>query len=130
MGKQGEKLTVLFASGDEFLKEQVVEVLDKEKHEIVLVDHCKDLLEKLLESNFDAVIFDHDLKKLDNIEAIEIFKKIRPKLPLIVLSELIPYDSEVKIAKLGVHFRLSKPIDKEVTKALFDSLERHRGEKD
>jgi len=50
---------------------------------------------------------------------MQLIKKIRPKLPLIVLSEAISYESEVKIAKLGVHFRLNKPLDQEVTKELF-----------
>ena len=59
---------------------------------------------------------------------MQLIQKNRPKLPLIVLSEAISYESEVKIAKLGVHFRLNKPLDREVTKELFESLER-RGEK-
>ena len=125
---QSEKLTVLFASGDEYLKERVLEVLDKDRHHVVVADNCKDALEKLLDSDFDAIIFDHDLKELDSTDTMQLIKKIRPKLPLIVLSETISYESEVKIAKLGVHFRLNKPLDEEVTKALFESLER-RGEK-
>ena len=125
---QSEKLTVLFASGDEYLKERVLEVLDKDRHHVVVADNCKDALEKLLDSDFDAIIFDHDLKELDSTDTMQLIQKIRPKLPLIVLSEAISYESEVKIAKLGVHFRLNKPLDEEVTKVLFDSLER-RGEK-
>ena len=125
---QSEKLTVLFAGGDEYLKERVLEVLDKDRHHVVVADNCKDALEKLLDSDFDAIIFDHDLKELDSTDTMQLIKKIRPKLPLIVLSEAISYESEVKIAKLGVHFRLNKPLDEEVTKALFESLER-RGEK-
>ncbi len=125
---QSEKLTVLFASGDEYLKERVLEVLDKDRHHVVVADNCKDALEKLLDSDFDAIIFDHDLKELDSTDTMQLIKKIRPKLPLIVLSEAISYESEVKIAKLGVHFRLNKPLDEEVTKALFESLE-SRGEK-
>ena len=123
-----EKLTVLFASGDEYLKERVLEVLDKDRHHVVVADNCKDVVEKLLDSDFDAIIFDHDLKELDSTDTMQLIKKIRPKLPIIVLSEAISYESEVKIAKLGVHFRLNKPLDEEVTKALFESLER-RGEK-
>ncbi|MCH7773980.1 MAG: response regulator [Bacteroidetes bacterium] len=126
--RESEKLTVLFASGDEYLKERVLEVLDKDRHHVVVADNCKDALEKLLDSDFDAIIFDHDLKELDSTDTMQLIKKIRPKLPLIVLSEAISYESEVKIAKLGVHFRLNKPLDEEVTKALFESLER-RGEK-
>ena len=60
---------------------------------------------------------------------MQLIKKNRPKLPLIVLSEGISYESEVTIAELGVHFRLNKPLDGEVTKALFESLERRREKK-
>ena len=125
---KSEKLTVLFASNDDSLKERVLGVLDEDRHHVVVADNCKDALEKLLDSDFDAIIFDHDLKELDSTDTMQLIKKIRPKLPLIVLSETISYESEVKIAKLGVHFRLNKPLDEEVTKALFESLER-RGEK-
>ena len=124
---QSEKLTVLFASGDEYLKERVLEVLDKDRHHVVVADNCKDALEKLLDSDFDAIIFDHDLKELDSTDTMQLIKKIRRKLPLIVLSEAISCESEVRIAKLGVHFRLNKPLDEEIPKALFESLER-RGE--
>jgi len=120
--KQSEKLTVLFASRDEYLKERVLRVLDKERHQVVIVDSCKDALENLLDSDFDAIIFDNDLKELDSADAMQLIKKIRPKSPLIVLSEAISYESEVKIAKVGVHFRLNKPLDEDVTKTLFESL--------
>ncbi len=126
--KQSEKLTVLFASRDEYLKERVLRVLDKERHQVVIVDSCKDALENLLDSDFDAIIFDNDLKELDSADAMQLIKKIRPKSPLIVLSEAISYESEVKIAKVGVHFRLNKPLDEDVTKTLFESLgKRERG---
>ena len=85
---QSEKLTVLFASGDEYLKERVLEVLDKDRHHVIVADNCKDALEKLLDSDFDAIIFDHDLKELDSTDTMQLIKKIRPKLPLIVLSKL------------------------------------------
>ena len=120
--KQSEKLTVLFASRDEYLKERVLRVLDKERHQVVIVDSCKDALENLLDSDFDAIIFDNDLKELDSADAMQLIKKIRTKSPLIVHSEAISYESEVKIAKVGVHFRLNKPLDEDVTKTLFESL--------
>ena len=126
---QSEKLTVLFASKDEDLKERVLEVLNQDKHRVVVVNNCKDALESLLDSDFDAIIFDHDLGELDSTDAMELIKKIRPELPLIALSDATSYESEVKIAKLGVHFRLNKPLDDEITKALFENLER-RGERD
>ena len=112
---QSEKLTVLFASRDEGLKEKVLRVLDKDKHRVVVVNTCKDALESLLDSDFDAIIFDHDLKELDSTDAMQLIKRIRPDLPLIALSDAISYESEVKIAKIGVHFRLNKPLDGDIT---------------
>ena len=47
---QSEKLTVLFASGDEYLKERVLEILDRDRHHVVVADNCKDALEKLPDS--------------------------------------------------------------------------------
>ena len=37
MGKRGEKLTVLFASGDEFLKEQVVDEFSDRRSDQILI---------------------------------------------------------------------------------------------
>ena len=45
-----EKLTVLFVSKDDCLKERVFEVLDKDRHHMVVADNCKDALEKLPDS--------------------------------------------------------------------------------
>lgn len=122
-----EKLTVLFVSKDDCLKERVFEVLDKDRHHVVVADNCKDALEKLP----DSVLRPSFLITISRIRQYRynaVDKKNSPEVTLNCPFEAISYESEVKIAKLGVHFRLNKPLDQEVTKELFESLER-RGEK-
>lgn len=114
---------VLLATGDDFTKERLIEILDRKVYQVVHVDSCKKALEYLLNHDFDAVIFDPEIEALRGVDAVHVIKKISPQLPTIVFSTEESYETEVKLAELGVHFRLGKPIDENITKELFRNLE-------
>ena len=121
--KKSAELSVLVATSDGNIQTKILEVLDKKKYTTVVANNCKQTLEKILHQEFDAVILDPELNILDGSDSIELIKKMRPKIHMIVFSDDSSYETGVKIAKAGVYFRLLKPVDEQVTTELIDSLE-------
>jgi len=51
-------LTVLVATEDEHFKERMLEVLDEKGYHSVVINNCKNALQKILDSSFDLILFD------------------------------------------------------------------------
>lgn len=126
MSQKNGRLTVLLASKDTFFKDIVLEILHQHDYPVVVVDSCAKALEYLLENDFDFIIFDPDLQPLTGSDAIKIIKKLRPKIPVIAVSDESSYETEVKIAETGVFFRLGKPINEQITKAIVETIEKKK----
>ncbi len=117
------QLSVLVATQDEQIKERVLSVLSDKHYPVVVVDNCEQALEYLLDHDFDVIIFDPAIRELEGSDAVKLIKRLRPKLPLVVLADETSYETSIKIAKAGVYFRLFKPIDEGIAKELIESLE-------
>lgn len=81
------------------------------------------MLRYLLESEFDLIILDPDIKELSGLELIPCIKKVRPDIPMIVTSDESSYETGVKIAQEGVYFRMGKLLDNEITNEVLRSVE-------
>lgn len=119
-----DNLTVLIATRDIDLKVRLIEILISKGHQPVVVENCKYALLKLLDYEIDLVIFDPDLTEMDGADTVEIIKKIQPQLPIVVTSDNTTFETGVKIAKVGVYFRMSKPIDEQIIEELFKIVEK------
>ncbi|MFQ5602053.1 MAG: response regulator [bacterium] len=122
--KQNGTLNVLLATKDSTIEERIKKILRANQYSLFVVGSCKEALENILDYNYDAVIFDPELNELHSSDAVQLIKKIRPKLNLIVFSDDSSYETGVKIAETGVYFRLLKPIDDDITTQLLSSLEK------
>lgn len=117
-----DKLTVLIATSDTATRNNLMTVLNEKDYHTVVVDNCKDALEILLEQEFDFTIFDPDIRELSGTEAVEIIRKMRPNLPVIVASDEESYEEGLKIAQTGVYFRIGKPLDADFAKELVKTV--------
>lgn len=122
---QGQ-LTVLLATQDGSLKDRVLAILEEYHCPVAIVDNCIDALERLLDYDFDFVIFDPELKDLTGYDTVQLIKRIRPETPLVVFADDSSFETGVKIAKAGVYFRMDKSINANITKQLIQSLEQRR----
>ncbi|MFQ5825351.1 MAG: response regulator [bacterium] len=121
-----EKLSVLLATRDDPLKEKVLEILNEKDYPVIVVNSCRNAIQYMLDYEFDLVIFDPDLRELDGLGTIQLIKKYRPQIPIIVTSDHTSFETGVKIANVGVYFRMGKPIDEQITKELIQSVEKKR----
>ncbi|MFQ5769949.1 MAG: response regulator [bacterium] len=122
--KSKERLTILLATSDNYLKDKLLSVLSDKDFPVEVVNTCKEVFETLVDYNFDVVIFDPEIGKLEELDAVQLIKKIRPKTPIIVVSDETSYETGVKIAEMGVYFRMGKPINEKITKELMKNVEK------
>ena len=125
--KSGGKLSVLMAVEDDFSCDRILEVLSKRRYDVHVARTCKEVVEFLWDHDCDVLIFDPEIKPIDGAEAIELIKKLRQDLPLVVFADDSSYESGVRIAQAGVFFRLVKPLDAEITSEVLRTLEEKRG---
>ena len=117
-----ETKSILFAISDEGMKEQVFEVLnDIATYSLTWVGESGDLLLKILDKDIDLAIIDEDLAGLAGSKLIQIIKKSRPRIPLIIISSGNSKEELARVLEQGVFYFIIKPINGEELKEAVDS---------
>ncbi|CAN5139971.1 sigma-54 dependent transcriptional regulator [soil metagenome] len=78
------------------------------------VDEAEDGLagtEKVKDEDFDLVLCDIKMPKMDGIEVLESIKKIKPEIPVVMISGHGELDTAVNAMRLGAFDYISKPPD-------------------
>jgi len=120
------KLRVLLVTGDEGLKERLLDILRKKGYKAACVDSCEKALEHLFEYDSDLIIFDPDVKELEGTDVLPVIKKIQSNTPVIVVSDNSTHEADVKVAKAGVYFRLGKAFDDQIINQLLTIVEKNQ----
>jgi len=126
MLEKPDRLTVLLASKDTFFTEMVLGILHENGYPVVVTESCGEVLEYMLDKEFDFVIMDPDLEPLMGSDAIKIVKKLKPNTPLITVNDESSFETGIKIAETGVFFRLGKPVDEKMTKDIVKLMEKKK----
>ena len=117
-----ETKSILFAISDEGMKEQVFEVLnDIATYSLTWVEESGDLLLKILDKDIDLAIIDEDLAGLAGSKLIQIIKKSRPRIPLIIISSGNSKEELARVLEQGVFYFIIKPINGQELKEAVDS---------
>ena len=109
-------LSLLVAEDQEANRLVIRELLLKDDHEVRLVHNGYEALEALEEKDFDAVLMDVQMPKLDGISAI---RKIRahdgslfnPRVPIIALTAFAQPEDRQRLVEAGAQDFVTKPID-------------------
>ncbi|NMH29323.1 sigma-54-dependent transcriptional regulator [Flavobacterium silvaticum] len=68
-------------------------------------------LEKIKQSDYDLVICDIKMPKMDGVELLEAVKKIKPEIPIVMISGHGDMETAIYAMKLGAFDFISKPPD-------------------
>ena len=113
---------ILFAISDEGMKAQVSEALNGiATYSLTWVGDSGDLLLKILDKDIDLAIIDEDLAGMAGSKLIQIIKKSRPKIPLIIISSGKSKEELARVLEQGVFYFIIKPINGEELKEAVDS---------
>ena len=104
---------ILIVEDEASIRRVLVKILLEEdkSHEIYEAEDGLIALNKIKKENFDLVLCDIKMPKMDGIEVLEFAKKIKPEIPIVMISGHGDLDTAVDSMKKGAYDYISKPPD-------------------
>jgi DNA-binding NtrC family response regulator len=99
---------------DEAAIRRVLTKIISEENESYVVEEAEDGLlgiEMIKNNDYDLVLCDIKMPKLDGVEVLEKAKKIKPEIPIVMISGHGDIDTAVNTMRLGAFDYISKPPD-------------------
>jgi two-component system, NtrC family, response regulator HydG len=121
------KAKILVVEDEDMARNNLEHILKKEGYDVVAVDNGKKALEHLMSTNFDLVITDFKMKKVDGMAVLEKSRRLQPYTEVVMITGYATVDSAVKAMKEGAYYYIAKPykID-EVRKVAQEALLKRR----
>ena len=108
-------MQILFVDDSEPIIIEMKRILEETNHEMVVARDGGQGLAELAIKNFDIVIADLNLPRMDGLTMIEFYLKLKEeKIPKIMLTTEITADLRERGERIGVDAWMQKPLKKEV----------------
>lgn len=104
---------ILIIEDEAAIRRVLVKILSEES-DTYQVEEAEDGLvgiEKIKNDDFDLVLCDIKMPKMDGVEVLEAVKKIKPETPMVMISGHGDLDTAVNTMRLGAYDYISKPPD-------------------
>lgn len=104
---------ILVIEDEAAIRRVLVKILSEENNAYE-VDEAEDGLigiEKIKNEDFDLVLCDIKMPKMDGVEVLEAVKKIKPEIPMVMISGHGDLDTAVNTMRIGAFDYISKPPD-------------------
>ena len=104
---------ILIIEDEAAIRRVLVKILSEENN-TYFVEEAEDGLvgmEKIKDDEYDLVLCDIKMPKMDGIEVLETIRKLKPEIPVVMLSGHGDLDTAVNTMKLGAFDYISKPPD-------------------
>ncbi len=102
-------MRLLFAEDERSLSKAVIAVLEKNKYSVDAVYDGKDALEYLEAGNYDAVILDIMMPKMDGITVLKTIRQRGSRIPVLLLTAKAEVADKVEGLDSGANDYLTKP---------------------
>ncbi len=103
--------SILIIDDEKSIRKTLNEILSFEGYKIEEAADGEEGLKKFKEKNFDIVLCDIKMPKLDGIEFLEKAKEINDEVPIIIISGHGNIETAVEAVKKGAYDYISKPPD-------------------
>ncbi len=111
-----ESKSLLFVEDDDKLRETMTDLLKDLFAEVTIAKDGQEGLERVKEKEFDYVISDINMPKMDGVELLQSIRELYPKMKVIFLTA----HSDMKYILAASQYRVSGYINKPIT---LDALE-------
>jgi two-component system nitrogen regulation response regulator NtrX len=104
---------ILIIEDEAAIRRVLVKILSEES-DTYQVEEAEDGLvgiEKIKKDDYDLVLCDIKMPKMDGVEVLEAAKKIKPEIPMVMISGHGDLDTAVNTMRLGAFDYISKPPD-------------------
>lgn len=104
---------ILIIEDEAAIRRVLVKILSEES-DVYQVEEAEDGLvgvEKIKKEDYDLILCDIKMPKMDGVEVLEAVKKIKPETPIVMISGHGDLDTAVNTMRLGAFDYISKPPD-------------------
>lgn len=105
---------ILFVDDDIQYQDVIKELLELENYEVITANNAADGLRLFKESEFDLVISDLKMEKIDGIQFLTILRKLNKKVKVIILTGSENDNAEIKCLDMSVNDYVKKPVSLDV----------------
>jgi len=117
---------ILIVDDQEMMRDSLAATLVREGHEVIAAGDAAAALARLgAPGKFDLLITDLKMPKMTGIELLQEVKKLRPELPVVVMTAFATVATAVEAMKLGAYDYIQKPFDGDEIKLLVDRTLEH-----
>ena len=104
---------ILIIEDEASIRRVLVKILTEENEQYQVFEAEDGLIgtEKIKNEDFDLVLCDIKMPKMDGVEVLEAVKKIKPEIPMVMISGHGDLDTAVNTMRMGAFDYISKPPD-------------------
>lgn len=116
---------ILVCDDQEMMRDSLAGLLAREGHEVLAAPEGAVAISKLEGGRFDLLITDLKMPKMTGIELLTEVKKLRPEMPVVLMTAFATVQTAVEAMKLGAYDYIQKPFDGEEIKLLVERTLEH-----
>ncbi|HQX45088.1 MAG: sigma-54-dependent Fis family transcriptional regulator [Saprospiraceae bacterium] len=102
---------ILIVDDEQSIRRVLRDILELEKYQVDEAVDGLDCLVKLKQSEYDAIILDIKMPKMDGMEALDKIQQLAADTPIVMISGHATIDTAVEAVKRGAYDFISKPPD-------------------
>ena len=104
---------ILVIEDEATIRRVLIKIISEESdsYDVEEAENGLDGIEKIKDNDYDLVLCDIKMPKMDGVEVLEKAKKIKPEIPFVMISGHGDIDTAVNTMRLGAFDYISKPPD-------------------
>src|SRR4051812_9421343 len=116
---------ILIVDDQDMMRDSLAATLAREGHEIIAATDGPMAVTRLTQGRVDLLISDLKMPKMTGIELLQEAKKLRPEMPVVLMTAFATIQTAVEAMKLGAYDYIQKPFDGEEIKHLVERTLEH-----
>jgi DNA-binding NtrC family response regulator len=104
-------MRILIIDDEKAICSTLKEILEYEKYEVEIANDGMEGIRKIQSSNFDLVLCDIKMPKMDGIEVLTKIQELKPEVPVVMISGHGTIETAVDAIRKGAYDYISKPPD-------------------
>src|SRR5947208_14510980 len=118
---------ILIVDDQDVMRDSLAATLARQGHEVVAATDGPGAISRLSGSRFELMISDLKMPKMSGTELLAEARKIRPEMPVVLMTAFATVSTAVEAMKLGAYDYIQKPFDGEEIKLMVErTLEHNR----
>jgi len=126
---KGKQITILVVDDEQVHRYMLCSMFKEWGWQCVEADDGRTAVEAVSKSDYDAVLMDVRMARMDGMEAFTRIHALKPALPVVIMTAYSSVDDAVEAMKHGAHDYLTKPLNFDRLRlTLTRALDRHQVE--